>query len=79
VAALAGDRPTVTERHGLYRTFMAARRTLAGVGNNLNQLARVANTTGQVPANLAGTTEALMAAARALEASLADLGGVLAP
>ena len=73
-SALVGNRQTVTERHALYRTLLAARRTLVGLGNNLNQLARVANTSGRVPGELGDVTDALMNAAAALEDSLADLG-----
>ena len=73
-SALVGTGQTVTERHALYRTLLAARRTVAGAANNLNQLARVANATGRVPAELGALTEALERGTAALEASLAALG-----
>lgn len=67
------SRQTVSERHALYRTLLAARRTLAGLANNINQMARVANATGRVPGELGGMAEALGGAAGALEQSLDEL------
>ena len=52
---------------------MAARRTVAGLANNVNQMARVANTTGHVPGELREMAMALGGAARALEESLDEL------
>jgi hypothetical protein len=73
-SALVGTGQTVTERHALYRTLLAARRTIAGAANNLNQVARVANATGHVPAELGALAAAIERGTAALEASLADLG-----
>ncbi len=72
-SALTGNEQTVSERHALYRTLLAARRTVAGAANNLNQLARVANATGRVPAELDRVAEAIDRGTAALEASLAEL------
>lgn len=74
-SALVGNRQTVSERHALYRTLLAARRSIAGAANNLNQLARVANTTGRVPAELEDVAEAMVSASAALEATLVELAG----
>ena len=78
-SALIGNQQTVSERHALYRTLLAARRTVAGAANNLNQLARVANTTGRVPAELDDVSDAIVKASGALEASLVELGHRPAP
>ena len=78
-SALIGNEPTVSERHALYRTLLAARRTIAGAANNLNQLARVANTTGRVPAELEDVAGAIVKASGVLEASLVELGKRPAP
>jgi hypothetical protein len=78
-SALIGNQQTVTERHALYRTLLAARRTVAGVANNLNQLARVANTTGRLPGELGNAMESVVQASGALEASLVELSGRPAP
>lgn len=55
-AALADGGPTPAERRALWSTLLAARRQVAGLATNVNQLARVANSTGLVPA---GTADAL--------------------
>ena len=48
-AALAGDGWTPTQRRGLVRELLAARRDLAGLATNVNQLARWANTVERFP------------------------------
>ena len=73
VESAVTQRQTLSERHALYRALLAARRTVAGLANNINQMARVANATGQVPAELGGMAEALSGAAGALEQSLDEL------
>ena len=55
-AALADGAPTPAERRALWSTLLAARRQVAGLATNVNQLAKVANSTGRVPA---GTAAAL--------------------
>ena len=74
-SAVVGQQ-TLSERHALYRTLLAARRTLAGLANNVNQMARVANTTGHVPGELGELAVALSGAAGALEESLEELRSV---
>jgi Bacterial mobilisation protein (MobC) len=49
-SALGGGVETVTQRHQLLTEFYAARRLLAAVSNNLNQLTKVANATGEIHA-----------------------------
>jgi len=63
-AALAdGTRQTVSERHGLLAEFTGARRLVAKVSNNLNQLTAAMHSTGEVGPQLEAT---LHAAARTL-------------
>lgn len=57
-AALAGDVQTLSERRALAAEIVAARRLLARIGNNLNQLTRVANATGELPPQLVATMDA---------------------
>lgn len=61
-SVLYGGVATVTERHQLYRELTQVRRLVAALGNNVNQLARVANSTGYVES---GTDAALEATSRA--------------
>lgn len=63
-AALAGNARTATERRAIVIELLGARRLAAALGNNLNQLARIANATGQVPDQL---PVALAAVERVLE------------
>ncbi|GAA2148736.1 plasmid mobilization protein [Actinomadura napierensis] len=62
-AALAGDEQTASERRGLIAEFAGARRLVAAIGRNLNQLTRAANASGEVPQEVTAT---MHAAARAL-------------
>lgn len=62
-AALAGDEQTASERRAMVAEFLAVRRLLLAVSNNVNQLAKVANATGEAPPELAAT---LHAAARVM-------------
>jgi hypothetical protein len=51
-AALLGDRQTVSERRAVVTTLMAAKRQLAGVATNLNQLTKMANSTQRIPGEI---------------------------
>lgn len=75
-AALAGDAQTASERRALVAEFLATRRLLARVSNNVNQLAAAANATGEVPAELRATMHAVARVTARLEASVAELTGV---
>ncbi len=66
-AALVGDRQTVSERRALVTTLMAAKRQLAGVANNLNQLTRVANSTQRIPGEIPDALQRVARAADHLE------------
>jgi hypothetical protein len=46
-------------RHELLPALFTEQRLLAGIANNVNQLARLGNSTGEVPAQLAGTLDAV--------------------
>ncbi len=56
-STLMGDRQTVSERRALVTAFLAARRQVAVAATNLNQLAKVANSTGRVPEEVAEAAE----------------------
>jgi hypothetical protein len=77
-AALLGSAQTASERRALVAELLAARRLVAALGNNVNQLARVANSTGQVPSELAAAAAAVARATARLDAAVADVSGVSA-
>jgi len=70
-AALAGDAVTASERRALISELLAARRMVAAMGGNLNQLARMANTAGQVRPEVTAAAEAAQRAADRLAAAAA--------
>jgi hypothetical protein len=61
------------ERHMLYRVLYSVQRLTSGAANNLNQLARVANTTGQVLPGYETTARAVQGAMAQLQDLLARL------
>ncbi len=73
-AALARGH-TAPERRALYGVLTSARTSVMRGMTNLNQLARVANATGQVPHDLGGLAAALERATAVMEAGLAELAG----
>ncbi|MGY5319294.1 plasmid mobilization relaxosome protein MobC [Neomicrococcus lactis] len=46
---------TVTERHELIKELFLVQRGIAAVGNNINQIARAANATGEISEELQGS------------------------
>jgi len=66
-SALVGDRQTVSERRAVLAAFMVAKRQASGAANNLNQLAKVANATGHVPAEVGDAAARMAKAVEALE------------
>jgi hypothetical protein len=70
---LSDGRAPVSERHALYRELLGIRRLVALLGSNTNQIARVANTTGEVLPEAAATLAAAGRAAERLEALLATM------
>lgn len=70
----AGRPLRVLERRAVAAELMAVRRLLSGVATNLNQLARVANSTGQwTPAQVAAAAAAVIRYLPRLEAVVAAL------
>lgn len=74
-SALAGRAHTATERHAQQDELSSVRRLVAAVGNNVNQLARVANATGRLPAQSAAALEAVARVMARLDAALRAMGG----
>lgn len=74
-SALHGDPATVSERHALYRELTAIRRQVAGYFNNVNQLARIGNATGELEPE---TGAALAASTRVLN-RLDDMLATMTP
>jgi hypothetical protein len=75
-SALAGDAQTASERRALLAEFFGARRLLAAVSNNVNQLAAAANSTGEVPVELHATLHAVARVTARLDAAVTELTGV---
>ncbi len=73
-AALSETGETATDRSELRAEFFHARRLLAAVSNNLNQIAKATNATGEVQADLESTLHAVRAVAERLDHALHGLG-----
>ena len=58
-SALAGDRQTVTDVRDAVGQLFALQRYLGALSNNINQIARVANATGELPNELRATVAAV--------------------
>jgi uncharacterized protein (DUF1778 family) len=72
-SALAGDAETASERRALVAEFLAVRRLLSAVSNNVNQLAKVANSTGETPPELSATLHATARVIKRLDNATARL------
>ncbi len=76
-AAMSSElRETPTERKAAMAELFKAFRLLAGIANNVNQLAKVANATGDVPAELPATLAAARRIMERVDAMLDGLDGV---
>jgi hypothetical protein len=75
-SALAGSGVNAAEHRQLAAELFAAKRLLASIANNVNQLAKVANSTGEVPPEMAATLDAVRRVAARIEASVQGLGEV---
>jgi len=73
-AAVAGDAVTATERRAVVAELLAARRLVAAMGTNLNQLAKVANATRQVRPEVTAAAVAAAQAAGRLDAVARAIG-----
>lgn len=74
-AALAGDVRTVSERRGMVAELAGALRLVGAISNNVNQLARAYNASGEVPAETAATLHAAARALARLNEAVDELGG----
>jgi len=72
--ALAGAGETPTERRAAMSELFAIRRQLAGLTNNVNQLARIANTDGRVPAGTADALQDIRVVVDRIDAAITELG-----
>lgn len=69
-AALAGGGETATQRRELAAELFATYRLLAQISNNVNQIARAVNATGDTPAQTAATLEAVRRTAQRIDVVL---------
>ncbi|WP_326822696.1 relaxase/mobilization nuclease domain-containing protein [Streptosporangium sp. NBC_01756] len=73
-AAMAGDTATASQLRANAAELLAARRLVAAAGVSLNQLAKVANATGVVPASLEATMTATQQFLERLDAAAVVYG-----
>lgn len=73
--ALAPERVSVTERNAERDVLLRVQRKLTGATTNLNQLAKVANATGRVPAEVGEAAAAVGRLEEELSTALARLFG----
>ena len=71
LSAFAGE--TVTERRDLLTALFQLQRGLAAVGNNINQIARAANATGEIQSELHASLEHLRATVARIDGTLESL------
>ncbi|WP_159613953.1 plasmid mobilization relaxosome protein MobC [Glutamicibacter sp. JC586] len=71
LSAFQGE--TVTERRDLLTALFQLQRGLAAAGNNINQIARVANATGEIKDELHGSLEHLRATVARIDEVLESL------
>ena len=70
--APAGETPT--ERRNAVVELFAVHRLLAGIANNVNQMARATNVTGEVQAEMAATLRAVRRVAERIDTAVDRLG-----
>lgn len=73
-SALASGGETPTQRREALAELFAVHRVLAGMANNVNQIARATNATGEVQADMAASLEAVRRSARRLDQVIDRLG-----
>lgn len=64
---------TAAERRELITALFMVQRSVAAVGNNLNQIARAANATGEVDASLGAVIEHISGSMKNLDEAIASL------
>ncbi|GAA2559337.1 hypothetical protein HD598_002736 [Neomicrococcus aestuarii] len=73
-SALSASRgETVTERHELIKELFLVQRAIAAVGNNINQIARAANATGEISEELQGSLVYARSVLKRMDAVLESL------
>jgi hypothetical protein len=78
-SAVAEDRMTATARREMLVQLFDLSRVLGGVANNLNQLARHANATGEFPAGAFAVRERVRQLLPRVESTLSVVSGVSIP
>ncbi|WP_244307953.1 MobC family plasmid mobilization relaxosome protein [Kineococcus rubinsiae] len=74
LSAQASETPT--ERRNALAELFAVHRLLAAISNNVNQIARATNATGEVGEDLAATLRAVRRTAERIDATVDVLSGV---
>ncbi len=69
-SALSGRGETSTQRREAMVELLAIRRLLAAVSNNVNQIARHANASGEFPADAAGVLHGVRRVAQRIDTTL---------
>lgn len=70
VESALSDVETPTERRAAIAELFALRRSLAGMANNVNQLARAANTNGRAPVGTGAALEGIVRAVERIDAAI---------
>ena len=73
-SALAPTGETPTERRNAVVELFAVHRLLAGIANNVNQMARATNVTGEVQAEMVATLRAVRRTAERIDTAVDVLG-----
>jgi hypothetical protein len=72
-SALAAGTETASQRQEAIATLFGIQRLLAAVSNNVNQVARHANATGEIPAEAAAALSAVRRVVERIDAAIDDL------
>ena len=73
-SALSGGGETPTQRREALAELFAVHRLLAGMANNVNQIAKATNATGEVQADTAASLEALRRSSQRLDRVIDRMG-----
>lgn len=76
VGATAGAVETPTDRRNAMAELFALHRLLASISNNVNQMARATNATGEVAAEMTAALRAARRTAERIDTAIDDLAGV---